>query len=574
MYCKACGAKNDENQIRCSRCGAPLLSTQTSFSKRQTVVTARREEHNRQDAKEAALAVADVLKTMGSDILKRPNRFVASLMDDLDPENRIGSALVNNCDHELLEPYERALRTGSKEALETTLAMGSSFLQDERSLREDVATMVSWSLVAGIADFLGIEAPKQPVVRGPGEALEVPRQVEPKQSSRPSKPRVQSQVLPQVHQHQSTATSSAQPQRRLEPQSRAIPSSNVPQANAPQARRPVSATAPMPRPTYAQGSDADSQGWGRLLAVFGMAFCIVLIVAISCFMIFDPLKLYRGGAQSTTTTTPEANESQRELVAPEVREGLSSYSWTELVQIATYMENTCSSRADALAAAREYNLVSKSNDMLEDVALVELDDGKVLECRLIDVWHDDANTASGVAALTFMTTNIVMSSQMSYDTTTPGGWEQSIVRLWLNGEVLASFPEELRNGIVETYKYSNNEGYSRATTCVTRTTDLLWVPSIVELTGEVNWDYTTDNGANDAYYNAVFNEEGDQYAYFKEAGVKDEDTNAVLALGGYPWWTRSTAASTGRGRYVSSAGEPDSFGDSNQTLGVAPCFCL
>ena len=570
MYCKACGAKNDENQIRCSRCGAPLMSMQTSFSKRQTVVTAQREEHNQQEAKEVALAVADVLKTMGSGILKRPNRLVASLMDEVDPENRIGAALVNNCDHELLEPYERALGTGSKEALETTLAMGSSFLQDDRSLREDVAAMVSWSLVAGIADFLGIEVPVLPE-RTARSAQAAPKTAAAEPSSKPTESSMQSLSRPQP-----VPTSNVRPQHLPQTSPRVMPTSNVPQT-----RRPVSATAPMPRPTYAQSGATDSRSCGRELAIFGMAFCIVLIIAISCFMIFDPLNLYHGGAGSSTNeatestaTTSEASESLGEVVTPEVKDGLSSYSWTELAQIATYIENTCSSRADALAAAKEYNLVSKSNGMLEDVVSVGLDDGKVLECQLIDVLHDDANTASGVAAFTFMTTNIVMLSQMSHGTTSPGGWEASIVRSWLNGEVLESFPEELRSGIVEAYKYSNNEGYSRSTTCVTRTNDLLWVPSIVELTGEVNWDYTTDNGANDTYYNAVFNAEGDQYAYFKEAGVKDEDANAVLTLSGYPWWTRSTAASTGRGRYVSSAGEPDSFGDSNQTLGVTPCFCL
>ena len=48
---------------------------------------------------------------------------------------------------------------------------------------------------------------------------------------------------------------------------------------------------------------------------------------------------------------------------------------------------------------------------------------------------------------------------------------------------------------------------------------------------------------------------------------------ATLAMG-EEWWLRSTAASSGRGRRVGAGGNPASFGDSNESVGVVCGFCL
>lgn len=256
---------------------------------------------------------------------------------------------------------------------------------------------------------------------------------------------------------------------------------------------------------------------------------------------------------------------------PTIRSSLSDYSWEELGQIAELIE-ACTRSSDALAIAQDYNLVNPSGTYPNNTKTIKMQDGKKVRVELVGVWHDSADTESGKAGLTFLAVDCTYTHRMASGTTTPGGWQGSELRSWLQSDMYANLPDDLAKEIVPAYKMSNNTGKTTTVSSVTQTLDTLWLPSIPEICGPVNWTYTS-NPANSSFYNAVFNAEGTQYEAFAQKGIRTEDTNSCLQFG-KGWWMRSTAASTGRGRHVSPQGDPSQFGDSNATWGVAFGFCL
>ena len=257
--------------------------------------------------------------------------------------------------------------------------------------------------------------------------------------------------------------------------------------------------------------------------------------------------------------------------APEARASLPDYSWAELDQIARLIED-CTSREEALSIACAYHLVDDAGVPTGATKPVQMTDGQTLSFRVVDVWCDAAQTSSGKAGIAFLATNVAYRHRMAPQTTTDGGWEASELRLWMNTDLLAAFPEEVSSVMLPVTKWSNNIGKTTSPTCVTGTTDLLWAPSIVELCGPIMWTFDSDPD-NSAYYSSVFNAEGAQYAAFSQAHIVSDDDNAALAMG-EEWWLRSTAASSGRGRRVGAGGNPASFGDSNESVGVVCGFCL
>lgn len=256
---------------------------------------------------------------------------------------------------------------------------------------------------------------------------------------------------------------------------------------------------------------------------------------------------------------------------PPYRASLKEYSWEELGQIAELIES-CTRRSDALSIAQDYHLVNPSGTYPTATKTVKMSDGKKIRVELVGVWHDKANTESGKAGLTFMAVDCAYTHRMASGTTTPGGWQGSELRSWLQSDIYAKLPKDLSERIVSVYKMSNNTGKTNSVSSVTQTFDTLWIPSIPEICGPVNWTYTS-NPANSSFYNSVFNAEGTQYEAFAQKTIDTEDNNSCLQLG-KGWWLRSTAASTGRGRHVSPEGDPSKFGDSNEAWGVAFGFCL
>lgn len=282
---------------------------------------------------------------------------------------------------------------------------------------------------------------------------------------------------------------------------------------------------------------------------------------------------------STADSSAESNDSAEipntsegvTSVGTQTYDNIAAYSWAELSQIAGEVE-ACSSRTEALAVTEKYNLTGPGGKLFDLGKGFSMGDGVTLEARLVDVWHDEAQTPSGRAGLSFIVTSCAYHHQMSTGKYTQGGWEASDMRAWLSTDVWNSMPPDLRDAIVPVYKWSNNAGSSRTVSCVTKTTDSIWIPSIVELCGNVAWEYFTEP-QNASLFNAVFIAEGYQYEFFSQQGIVSDQPNGVLALSSN-WWLRSTAASTGRGRFVSADGDPSNFGDSNENWGVVFGFCL
>ena len=305
-------------------------------------------------------------------------------------------------------------------------------------------------------------------------------------------------------------------------------------------------------PAYPAAQNQRS-GVPRNLAIYVALGAIALIAAVALAVVrpfqgFGPSGNAAPVPAEQPAQTPEQQPAeqpaQEEPAAGEggiaVRTGLADYSWDELDQIAGLIES-CGTRDEALAIAREYNLVDSSGHFASATKSVSLSDGQVLNFRLVDVWCDAAATQSGRAGMAFLATNVAYHHRMAPGKTTDGGWEASELRQWLSTDVLAKLPEEVAAVIQPVSKWSNNQGKTTSSDCVSDTLDTLWVPSIVEVCGPVSWTFDSDP-KNSAYYNAVFNAEGEQYAAFAQEHVVSDEDNPALALG-ESWWLRSTAAS-------------------------------
>lgn len=267
----------------------------------------------------------------------------------------------------------------------------------------------------------------------------------------------------------------------------------------------------------------------------------------------------------------QASESSIAEGTTEVRGGLNEYSWSELKSIAVEIES-CSSSDASLEVAGRYNLVDSSGKLKAETKDVSLSDGKTMHMRLIGVWHDKANTPSGKAGLTFLSDGMIERRSMHSHETIAGGWQSSDMRVWLSSNLWGSLPDEVTSAIISAYKLTNNSGETRSVSSVTETEDALWLPSIVELCGPVNWEYQS-NPSNSGLYNSIFNAEGSQYLAFSQQSIDSFADNNALSLGG-EWWMRSTSPASGKGRFVSSDGDPSFYDTADKEKGVVVGFCL
>ena len=281
-----------------------------------------------------------------------------------------------------------------------------------------------------------------------------------------------------------------------------------------------------------------------------------------------------GGSSSESSVSSGKTEvpgSQEGTEGLAVRGALSEYSWGELAQIAELIED-CSDSATAMSIAEQYHLVDDSGKYYAATKNLEMSDGTSVPMRLIGVGHDKASTTLGAAGLTFLASEVRYHHRMSSSKYMPGGWAATELRSWLNGDLYQKLPADVRDAVVPVAKKTNNDGSTTSTSSVTETSDKLWVPSIVELTGVLDWTYQSKPENSDAW-NAVFNAEGRQYPAFAQASIVSDDANAVFDYG-EPWWLRSTSSASSRGRYVGANGDPSMYGDANENWGVVFGLCL
>lgn len=275
----------------------------------------------------------------------------------------------------------------------------------------------------------------------------------------------------------------------------------------------------------------------------------------------------------------ETNAAEEELTpaGTEIRDSLEAYSWEELSIIGKEMSRAAS-RDAALDIAKAYNLVDSSGNLLPATKDATLSGIGVAQMRLVDIYHDDLANGEGKAGLTFMAANIPVGHRMNATDDITGGWESCEMRAWLNSELFMALDEDLRASIVPVGKLTNNVGHTADASSVTTTIDMLWLPSMVELSGPSDWVWPSDPD-NSTGYNSVVAAEGSQYAYFHEQNIQQLASNGALTLsdndGAVAWWERSASCSgTNQFRAVSEQGDPVTIRAASRDGGVCFGFCL
>lgn len=267
-----------------------------------------------------------------------------------------------------------------------------------------------------------------------------------------------------------------------------------------------------------------------------------------------------------------------------VRDSLADYSWEELGKIGDGISQA-GSRTEALGIAAAYHLVSDDGQMLS--AEKSLHFGRsTIGLRVVDVYHDDL-AGGGKAGLTLMDVNaglhgpvnVAATDRSNVDdrgwVTNVGGWRDSNIRKRIQ-DLETTLPQDLLAAIKPVLKSTNNEGEctDEDTQAVSTTSDTLWLPSLVEVGGKIDW--LKKDGEISDFYNAMANNEGTQYAAFEQAGVTSAYNTASLgtiAAGDTKCWLRSTAMETGRARCIEGL-DPSYTASADEYNAYMLGFCL
>lgn len=275
-----------------------------------------------------------------------------------------------------------------------------------------------------------------------------------------------------------------------------------------------------------------------------------------------------------------------------VRDSLGDYSWDELSKISEAI-SSASTDEEALAIAAEYNLCSDDGALdPNQTKSVELSNGASSSVRIIGFRHDDKSDDSGKAGITFAFTKGIAYDLMSTRGSNQGGWQYSDLRSRLNAEYLGMLPDDLGSNIVEVNKSTNNDGAayddkskSFDESCVSTTADKLWLPSYVELVGEVDGKVAKNDSEGMC---AILNSEGSQYQLYAESSLTPdqysdlvkpegaEGTDPSQAQDGGIAWTRTPDPLDSRYAYtVNGSSERCNEGHTvAYRYLITPCFCI
>lgn len=220
--------------------------------------------------------------------------------------------------------------------------------------------------------------------------------------------------------------------------------------------------------------------------------------------------------------------SLREYYAKEEIKSFANSSWDEIADIIN------SGKAQEYFAAgdeREETLYTG-----EKVVLV-----------ILGFNHDIRADGKGKATMSIGLKNTIDGLfEMNTDCTNEGGWEKSRMRTVYMERLYKLLPEQLRKLIVPVRKLTSKGGCSTDIVC---TDDKLFLLSMAEVIShkaicDSEWEHVANNAD-------VYNEEGEQYEYFRKLiGDADPDkSNEHLvkyrgdSTSAYVWWLRSPYAS-------------------------------
>ena len=266
-------------------------------------------------------------------------------------------------------------------------------------------------------------------------------------------------------------------------------------------------------------------------------------------------------------------QGSEESAAPEVRDSVDAYSWDELSQISALIAQAPSD-VEGLQIAERYHLCTDAGTLDGTQAKqVTLQDGTQATAQVAGFRHDDRADGAGKAGVTFIFADAVATRTMNDTDSNEGGWEQSGLRSWMNGDLLAQLPADLQAVLVPVSKLTNNAGYAVEADAVTATADTLWAPSYCELRGT--------GGVSDGGGTSVYDAEGSQYQLFADLAEAGSDPGSFLSrsLAGtaepMSWWERSPY--TDNEYYFLSVNDDGSavyYRGTHNELGVVPGFCL
>lgn len=258
-----------------------------------------------------------------------------------------------------------------------------------------------------------------------------------------------------------------------------------------------------------------------------------------------------------------------------VKATVNDYSWEELSKISAQI-SACNSQEEALEVAKSYNLTNPDGTLDgTQVKQIELTDGTTTEVQILGFYHDDKSDGSGKAGISFIFKDAVAQHVMNSNGTTEGGWANSEMRAWMNSELIALLPDDLRSQIVDVDKLTNSVGFTADQGSVTATSDGLWLLSQAEVEG-------ISDGTNPMYFGAL-DIEGTQYQLFLNCSVSRESSSPLLRKSAaqevdsapVAWWQRSAAADSPNNFFYSSATGEGIYGSSaNSVLYVVPAFSI
>lgn len=133
---------------------------------------------------------------------------------------------------------------------------------------------------------------------------------------------------------------------------------------------------------------------------------------------------------------------------------LGAMSWDELVEAGQRLA-ACASADEARAAAREAGLASDDGTLADGWKVVELSDGEKLPMQLAGI-RQDSGEYGAACGLSLLAARIADKHAMNDEASNAGGWEQSVLRAWMNGDLIDRFPNDLAQAIVPACKRTNN----------------------------------------------------------------------------------------------------------------------
>ena len=316
----------------------------------------------------------------------------------------------------------------------------------------------------------------------------------------------------------------------------------------------------------------------RVMIVSGIALLPVL-TSVGCSANTTPQSTGSDSQESSQSQSSENVEVETDNL-PEVKQSVDAYSWDELSEIAAVISEAGSEDA-AIDIAKRQNLTTADGklDGTQTKSIV-LSDGTDVAVQITGFYHDD-KTSGGKAGITFIFKDAIAYRDMNpYDMnsvdmpssgTNSGGWKDSQMRSWLASDGMNMLPDDLKSVLVEVEKKTNNVGETESASSVTITADKLWLYSLTELCGNVDY-LPTDSVSND-----ILNAEGTEYKLYRDMNVKGNKNNAILTkeLDGdtCTWWERSPVPFNSYGFFAVSS-SPSNHDGSRYSKGVAPGFCI